>query len=177
MRSRPNLDAVRWESCIREISGFVRPKSDWRTNSSARDANSQYISGRPNAGARARADAQFRKSGLSWNPFIASAVLAAAMVLGASWSLYRTKQVPVVTTAVQTANPSMVAANIEINPDPEPKTLETPRVTHRARVPKVKVISTVIPAAVVPSESLRIEIGHDFTEAHAYVWIDNSLVY
>jgi serine/threonine protein kinase len=166
---------------LREISGFVRPKGDWKTNSPARDANPQCISGRPKAGTPARGDAQFRKPNLSWNPFIASTVLAAAMVFGASWSLYRSKQVPAATTAVHAANPrhSMVAASIEINPEPEPepKTLETPRVTPRARVPKARIISIAIPAAVVPSETLRIEIEHDFTKAHAYLWVDNNLVY
>ena len=64
----------------------------------------------------------------------------------------------------------------------EQKSLEPPKVwtksTPRATVPKVKVASTVIPlATVVSSGTLRIEIEHDFTEAHASIWVDNSLVY
>ncbi len=149
---------------LREISGFAKPKSDWTTTS---------LKASLPAGATAQRGAQSRKPGLSWNPLVASAILAAAIAFGASWSLYRTKQASSTTTTVQTANPrrsTIAAASSEINP--EQKTLETPKVR------KVRVVSTVIPVAtVVSSGTLRIEIEHDFTEAHASVWVDNSLVY
>jgi serine/threonine protein kinase len=159
---------------LREISGFAKPKSDWTTTS---------LKASLPAGATAQSGAQSKKPGLSWNPLVASAILAATMAFGASWSLYRTKQAPSTTTTVQTASPRrtmVAAASSEINP--EQKTLETPKVrtklTPPATMQKVRVVSTVIPAAtVVSSGTLRIEIEHDFTEAHASVWVDNSLVY
>jgi serine/threonine protein kinase len=159
---------------LREISGFAKPKSDWTTSS---------LKASLPAGATAQRGAQSRKPDLSWNPLVASAILAAAMAFGASWSLYRTKQAPSTTTTVQTANPgrsTIAVASSEINP--EQKTLETPKVrtklTPPATVRKVRVVSTVIPVAtVISSGTLRIEIEHDFTEAHASVWVDNSLVY
>ena len=85
----------------------------------------------------------------------------------------------------------IAAANGELSP--EQKTLETPRVQANlkpATVRKVRAVSTLVPVAtvvssgtvipattIVSSGRLRIEIEHDFTEAHASVWVDNSLVY
>jgi eukaryotic-like serine/threonine-protein kinase len=158
---------------LREISGFAKPKSDWTTTS---------LKASLPAGATAQRGAQSRKPGLSWNPLVASAMLAAAMAFGAFWSLYRTKQAPSPTTTVQTANPrrsTIAPASSEVNPE---QRVETPKVrtksTPPATVRKVRAVSTVIPVAtVVSSGTLRIEIEHDFTEAHASVWVDNSLVY
>jgi serine/threonine protein kinase len=159
---------------LREISGFAKSNSDWTATS---------LKASLPAGATAQRGAQSRKPGLSWNPLVASAILAATMAFGASWSLYRTKPALGTTTSVQTANPrrsTIAAATREINP--EQKTLEPPKMraklTPRATLPKVQVVSAVIPVAtIVPSGTLRIEIEHDFTEAHASVWVDNSLVY
>src|SRR3984893_5003960 len=132
---------------LREISGFAKPKSDWTTTS---------LKASLPAGATAQRGAQSRKPGLSWNPLVASAVLAAAMAFGASWSLYRTKQAPSTTPTVQTANPgrsTIAVASSEINP--EQKTLETPKVRTKLTPPttvrKVRVVSTVIPVATVVS--------------------------
>jgi serine/threonine protein kinase len=172
---------------LREISGFAKPKSDWTTSS---------LKASLPGGAKSQRGAQSRKPDLSWNLLLASAILAAAIAVGASWSLYRTKQAPSTTTTVQTANPghstsTIAAASSELNP--EQKTLETPKVPTKltpATVRKVRVVSTVVPVAtvvssgtvmpvatIVSSGTLRIEIEHDFTEAHASVWVDNSLVY
>jgi serine/threonine protein kinase len=170
---------------LRETSGFAKPNSDWTTTS---------LKASLPARATAQRGAQSRKPGLSWNPLVASAILAAAIAVGASWSLYRTKQAPSTTTTVQTANPgrsTIAAASSELNPEQE--TLETPKVQTKltpATVRKARVVSTVVPVARVVSSgtvmpvamivspgTLRIEIEHDFTEAHASVWVDNSLVY
>ena len=158
---------------LREISGFAKPKNDWTaTNLKA------SLPGR----ATAQRGAQSSKHGLSWNPLVASTILAATMAFGASWSLYRTKPALSITARVQTENPrrsTIAADSSEINP--EQNALETPKVRTQltpATVRKVQVVSTVVPVArVVSSGTLRIEIEHDFTEAHASVWVDNSLVY
>jgi serine/threonine protein kinase len=158
---------------LREISGFAKPTSDW----TATRLNASLP-----ARAAAQRGAQSRKPGLSWNPLVASAILAATMAFGASWSLYRT-QAPSAATTAQTVNPrrsTIAAATSETNPEQE--TLEPPKMRAklrpRATVPKVQVVSAVIPVAtIVPSGILRIEIEHHFTEAHASVWVDNSLVY
>src|ERR1700730_7603134 len=158
---------------LREISGFAKPKSDWTTTS---------LRASQPAGTTAQRGAQSRNPGLSWNPLVASSILAAAMSFGAFWSLYRTKQAPSPTTTVQTANPrrsTIAPASSEINPE---QRVETPKVQTKSMPPatvrKVRAVSTVIPVAtVVSSGTLRIEIEHDFTEAHASVWVDNSLVY
>ena len=159
---------------LREVSGFAKSISDWT-------ATSQKAS--LPARAAAQRTPQSRKPGLSWNPLVASAILAAAMAFGASWNLYRTQQAPSAATTAQTANPrrSTIAAAIsEINPEQE--TSEPPKMRAKLRprttVPKVQVVSAVIPVAtIVSSGTLRIEIEHYFTEAHASVWVDNSLVY
>ena len=71
---------------LREISGFAKPKNDWTTSS---------LKASLPAGTKAQRGAQSRKLDLSWNPLVASAILASAIAVGASWSLYRTKQAPV----------------------------------------------------------------------------------
>jgi hypothetical protein len=159
---------------LREISGFAKPTSDWTATS---------LKASLPGGTAAQRGTQSRKPGLSWNPLVASAILAATMAFGASWSLYRTQQAHSAATTAQTATPrrsTIAAATSEINPQQE--TLEAPKMRAklrpRATVPKVQVVSAVIPVAtIVPSGTLRIEIEHHFTEAHASVWVDNSLVY
>jgi serine/threonine protein kinase len=170
---------------LRETSGFAKPNSDWTTTG---------LKASLPARTTAQRGAQSRKPGLSWNPLVVSAILAATMAFGASWGLYRTKPGPSTTASAQTANPgrsTIAAASGELNP--EQKTSETPKVQTKLRsatVRKVRVVSTVVPVAtvvssgtvmpvamIVSSGTLRIEIEHDFTEAHASVWVDNSLVY
>jgi serine/threonine protein kinase len=159
---------------LREISGLAKPTSDW--------AATRQKSFLP-AGAAAQRGIRSRKPGLAWYPLVASAILAAAIAFGASWSLYRTQQAPGQATTAQTINPrrSTVAAAIsEINPEQE--TLEPPKMRAklrpRATVPKVQVVSAVMSAATIaPPGRLQIEIEHHFTEAQASVWVDNSLVY
>ena len=85
-----------------------------------------------------------------------------------------------ITETINLRRSTIAAATSEINP--EQKTLEPPKMRAKFRpqatVPKVRVVSPVIPVAtIVPSGTLRIEIEHHFTEAHAFVWVDNSLVY
>jgi serine/threonine protein kinase len=163
---------------LREVSGFVNP-ADRAKTSVKRETIPRYISDEA-ATTQRRSQS---KAGLSWNPLVASAILAAAMAFGASWSLYRTKQASSTTPSVQTTTPrrsTIAPASSEINP--EQKILEMPKVrtklTPRAMVPKLREVSTVIPmATVVPAGTLRIEIEHDFAEAHASVWVDNNLVY
>jgi serine/threonine protein kinase len=141
---------------LREISGFVKSTSD-RTATNLKPPLP--------AGATAQRGAQSRKTGLSWNPLVASAILAATMAFGACWSLYRTKHAPGTATTVQTSLPrrsTIAVATSEINS--QQKTLELPKM--RAKL-----------TPIVSSGTLRIEIEHHFTKAHASVWVDNSLVY
>jgi serine/threonine protein kinase len=144
---------------LRETSGFTQRNTGWTTTSPKVDSI----------------------PGLKWNPLVASAVLAAAMAFGASWSLYRAKPPASPATIVQTSNPPVETSTVASNKiNREQKSLEAPRLRTRVQAPllKVRTASTVIPAAIpVPTGTLRIEIQHYFKEAHASVWLDNSLVY
>jgi serine/threonine protein kinase len=147
---------------LRETSGFTQRNTGWTTTRTT----------------RTKVDAI---PGLKWNPLVASAVLAAAMAFGASWSLYRARPSASPATTVQTSNPPVDTSAADSNKiNREQKTLEARRLRTKVPAPLIKVgpASTVVPAAIpVPTGTLRIEIQHDFKEAHASVWLDNSLVY
>jgi serine/threonine protein kinase len=170
---------------LREVSGFAKRKTEWTTSSLNRDTIPRYIGGCATASLPTEAGEQKAprsgKSGLLWNPLVASAILAGAMAFGASWSLYRTKSVQDQTTTVQAASPQRNRSTGDGSESSrEEKTLKTPkrRTKEPAARTKVQVAPTVIPAlTVVSSGTLRIEIEHDFTKAQASVWVDNSLVY
>jgi hypothetical protein len=84
---------------------------------------------------------------------------------------------------------SPTVKNIEIDDpsEPEIKTVAAPKPRRKSPsakpkappvAPKVQLAAAVIPAPVAAtSGTMRIEIAHDFTEAHASVWVDNKLVY
>ena len=63
--------------------------------------------------------------------------------------------------------------------DREQEAVATPRVPRKVLSSRTKLqaASIVPPASIVSNGTLRIAIEHDFTEAHASVSIDNSLVY
>ncbi len=171
---------------LRENSGFVNRKNDWTTTSEKRNTIPQHIGGcatttAPHAGPTAQQPARSRRPGLKWNPVVASAILAGAMAFGASSSLFRTNSSHNQTTAVEQANLPLstgVAVSSAINREQE--AVATPRVPRKVLSSRTKLQAASIvvpPASIVSNGTLRIAIEHDFTEAHASVWIDNSLVY
>ena len=177
---------------LRETSGFANPRTNWTTTSLRANAIPRSVSDRPagsldsgrtsaKAARTTKPGLKTRKPGLKWNPLVASAMLAAAMAFGASWSLYRNKPSSAPTMVAQTANPPLgasIAARLEVMT--EQKSPDTPRSHTKARptLTKVQTPSTVIPPVkLVFTGRLRIEIDHDFKQAQASVWVDNSLVY
>jgi eukaryotic-like serine/threonine-protein kinase len=175
---------------LRESSGFAKRTSEWTTTSLKRDAIPRYVSG-SSAKSMAVLTATQKLAApkkAKWNPFVASAILAVAMAASASWALLRTKPGQVPSPVMQTAV-SPTVKNIEIDDpsEPEIKTVAAPKPRRKSPsakpkappvAPKVQLAAAVIPAPVAAtSGTMRIEIAHDFTEAHASVWVDNKLVY
>ncbi len=177
---------------LREISGFANRKPNWTTTSLRVDAVPRYVSGGSaatldegsaarNAARTTKPGIRTMKPGLKWNPLVASAILAIAMAFGASWSLYRNKLSSMPTTVTQTSIPPLntsIAKRIEVMK--EPKFPAAPKLQTKARPPlkKAQASSTVMPLRTsVSTGTLRIEIDHNFKQAEASVWVDNSLVY
>jgi serine/threonine protein kinase len=175
---------------LRESSGFAKRTSEWTATSLKRDAVPRYVSGSSARSTPAGTATQrlVPPKKTKWNPLIASAILAAAMAVGASWTLLRTRPVQNPTPPVQAViSPPIKNTEIDDGSEQETKIVAAPKPRRKTppakpkappALTKVQMAAVVIPTPVVTSSgTMRIEIAHDFAEAHASVWVDNKLVY
>lgn len=123
---------------------------------------------------------------LSW-VFLVFSVLAVALAFVAFWSRTRSKRELVGVLNSQSAAPHNTITAEQSHSDTEPtvakalapqRKVARPRAKAGAAAAEPQTPAATNPTAALPANvTLQIEIEHQFTDAHAMVWLDNVLVY